>query len=568
MKITLLSILFIFESFMASGCLLRIDELLLGERLSPYDRSERSDSSIEIKGFPSDSVATDLFEDVLISFSQKYVQDTELQNTTLSTTHRRLNDYYAKIKQYDHALKHLRLSQKHIEQTKNLSRKAEFWRYAGIKEGSYGNSKLSVEALFRAVKYFEMIPGSEQSINACLDQITVPFLESGDWQTVLKIALKMERIARRSADSMAYYHYYSTMGNYYSSIAMSASVIDKKLVVRGISYLKRAIEIIKQHPSEIYNVTPALWTYYKVAEGYSLIGDLHSKDSVVKYLALAQRHTPSGDDQATIAIKKLLAQQYLNDGYPKQAEAQMLEVLSIIEAARDNSFVVERCNTYDFLSGIAQTQGDLLQALSYQKLFTEAHLERFNMERNEALCELSIRYETEQKEAQIELLKQEKRYVESVILWFISFLALFLIGLSLVLYIFHLRKRANIQQLYEKAMEAEIRLQALNGSIKNAAQQIQPNRENLLRLVEKSILEPPIKADYYKRIEELDPQAIETIQQCAKSRLSPMDIKYMVCFMVGIEVAHVALIFSVEPASVHTVRYRIRKKLPPDMLLF
>lgn len=568
MKFKLFTILFIFESFLLMGNPCPVSELLRNERLSPYDRFLRADSLIERGACASDSVAATMIEDVLLPFCQKYVVDTELKNRTLSKTHQRLNGCYTRMSQYDHALQHLHLSQEHIERTKDIGQKAELWRYSGAMEGSYGNRKRSVEALYRAVKYFELIPGSEQSINACYSQIATPYIESGDSKTVLKIAQKMERVALRSADSTAYYHYYFIMGSHYNSIAISCRTIDFNMIDKGIYYMKRAIAISEKHHDQISHVTPCLWAYYKVAEGYSIIGGAHSKDSVNKYLTLARQRVPDGENKALVSIKWLFAKQYMDQGKSKMAQSELLQILSIIEQTSDNSLVVEKCNTYDFLAEIYESQGNLAQALVYEKLFTEAHLERFNTERNQALCELAVKYETEQKQTQIDLLKQEKRYVESVIIWSVSLLALLLVGLSLLLYIFHLRKRANIQKLYEKAMEAEIRLQTLDGSIKNAAQQIQPNRENLLRLIEKSILEPKIKADYYKRIEELDPRSVETIQQCAKARLSPMDIKYMACFMVGMEVVHVASVFNVEPASVHTVRYRLRKKLPSDMLPF
>ena len=39
-----------------------------------------------------------------------------------------------------------------------------------------------------------------------------------------------------------------------------------------------------------------------------------------------------------------------------------------------------------------------------------------------------------------------------------------------------------------------------------------------------------------------------------------MDIKYILCFYLDFEARDIATIFSVEPASVYTVRYRLRKK--------
>ena len=43
-----------------------------------------------------------------------------------------------------------------------------------------------------------------------------------------------------------------------------------------------------------------------------------------------------------------------------------------------------------------------------------------------------------------------------------------------------------------------------------------------------------------------------------------MDKRYLMCFAAGLSAEQVADIFNVEPASVYTVRYRIRKKFPKE----
>jgi DNA-binding CsgD family transcriptional regulator len=39
-----------------------------------------------------------------------------------------------------------------------------------------------------------------------------------------------------------------------------------------------------------------------------------------------------------------------------------------------------------------------------------------------------------------------------------------------------------------------------------------------------------------------------------------MDKRYLLCFAAGLSAEQVSVLFSISPASVYTVRYRIRKK--------
>ena len=45
-------------------------------------------------------------------------------------------------------------------------------------------------------------------------------------------------------------------------------------------------------------------------------------------------------------------------------------------------------------------------------------------------------------------------------------------------------------------------------------------------------------------------------------------MKYILCFAADIDTADIALVFNVEPASVRTVRYRIKKKINKENAIF
>lgn len=54
----------------------------------------------------------------------------------------------------------------------------------------------------------------------------------------------------------------------------------------------------------------------------------------------------------------------------------------------------------------------------------------------------------------------------------------------------------------------------------------------------------------------------ETIVSHAEKPLSLVDKRYILCFIAGLKPTEIATLFNVEPASIYTVRYRIKKKFP------
>ena len=59
----------------------------------------------------------------------------------------------------------------------------------------------------------------------------------------------------------------------------------------------------------------------------------------------------------------------------------------------------------------------------------------------------------------------------------------------------------------------------------------------------------------------------KTILQAAAKPLSPTEKKYLQLFVEGKSTEEISEIMHVEPSSVYTMKYRIRKKFPSDYIL-
>ncbi|MCQ2315983.1 MAG: hypothetical protein MJZ85_04770 [Bacteroidales bacterium] len=65
-------------------------------------------------------------------------------------------------------------------------------------------------------------------------------------------------------------------------------------------------------------------------------------------------------------------------------------------------------------------------------------------------------------------------------------------------------------------------------------------------------------------IDNVDLAQLDELMKKATKPLTVVDKKYMICFLAGEKVQQIADRFIVEPASVYTVRYRLKKKFPKD----
>ncbi|MDR0395443.1 MAG: hypothetical protein LBH77_09825 [Tannerella sp.] len=85
--------------------------------------------------------------------------------------------------------------------------------------------------------------------------------------------------------------------------------------------------------------------------------------------------------------------------------------------------------------------------------------------------------------------------------------------------------------------------------------------EDITQLITKKLQD---KKDYTESLIRMDEQYISALKNAYNGNLSIPYIKYCVCFAIGMEIGEVSECFSIEQASVHMVRYRLKKKFGLD----
>jgi len=229
---------------------------------------------------------------------------------------------------------------------------------------------------------------------------------------------------------------------------------------------------------------------------------------------------------------------------------------------------MEYTETYKFLAKCYEMMKRPAEALKYYKLLLENEGKRYDNEKVVAMNDMLVKYETEKKQIQIQTLLKENQTARRIF-WLTIYLLLALLATAaFIIRLTHLKHKNTQQQLYETALLAELRQNELE-KIENNKQQLEQNPvkniiENITQMVSASFIEKNDKKAYLERLSNLDAKLFETAYQNSKTKITSMDMKYILCFAANMDVKDIGLLFNIDTASVYTVRYRIRKKLSKD----
>ncbi len=96
---------------------------------------------------------------------------------------------------------------------------------------------------------------------------------------------------------------------------------------------------------------------------------------------------------------------------------------------------------------------------------------------------------------------------------------------------------------------------------------IETQRENLRILIQSSSFDSSRKEDLLQRLELLQTTRVWQLCNAADKPLTATNIRYILTFLINMSVPEIATLFNVDTSSVYTVRYRIRKLFPKEMVL-
>ena len=416
-------------------------------------------------------------------------------------------------------------------------------------------------------------------------------MEIKDGEGLQRLLRQMEEYLEKDASKQSQYQYNVIKHSYFEVLLESAKkdgeAVDYMLVDTAMFYIRKNIDLVENFLDELSPFWMHGYAYYFMAKA---IDDYFPEqtDTIFLYLDKAlemmYRETFSLMNEANsvielqIFINNVRANALSRTGKTQEAYMTMNETILLLEKMTDYKNISEqRYKAYQFMANYYENANRPAEALKYLKLLRESETQRYETEKVQTLNDMSIKYETEKKEIQIQTLIREKVAARQILWLIVGLLLTLLIILLFIILLGYLKHKNMEQQLYETALMAELRLNELEKIQEQQQEQEQQQNqqkieqspvkntiEKIIWLLNSSIIERDTKKAYLERLSKIDAKLFETAYQNSKVKITAMDMKYIVCFAADIDTKDVSLLFNIEPNSVNTVRYRIRKKFAKE----
>ena len=542
-----------------------------------------------------------LYKDILLPFVEKNIKDKRKYN--IAKTIINLNLAFAhEIRGNPEDYPTIEAFYKKAVECADLSgdsiKRADSYDRYGLLLSTVGNVQLAHEYFYKAINIHESLNDYE-NITKCLYWIAENLLQIRDLAGLRKVIEQMQQYMEKpefDGNPKCFYDLYSVQGAYYGILAEdypeNISYKDSALTA-----FKNTIQLIENSKNKITR-TPA-FVYYNTALLYSNRYP-EQYDSIYYYLDKAiELRSGVGlvDIELDICVYELSAELHFAQKRYEQAEKDILYVLSLLEQIKDNnSVVIEYTETYKFLVMYYETMNRPREALKYYKLLLENEKKRYDNDKITAMDDMLVKYEAEKNKAQIDRLTEETKTAKRTLLLFITIIILLLSGLLILFWVYKLRKKNFELSIYETALQAELQHNELEQNrkekehlqeqykkletyanrneqkarsydveLKRIKQKMEQNPTKsmigkLTDWISESNINTTKKETYIQQLSELNIDLLEQAYLTANEKISNMEMKYIICFAIDMDVRDMSCLFNVESASIRSVRYRIKKK--------
>ena len=436
-------------------------------------------------------------------------------------------------------------------------------RNYGIDAFKQGHSEAAQDSLIAAYGTFMRLQRYDYA-SLCLYERAIEYMNIGAFDQMEVLMRQMEALAQMpnqqaGAAELILFNYYSVASAYYAQLDSGAL---------AIRYGELSIQAMEELPNpEQWRIIPP-WNYYNQALYYDFYTSPRQTDSIEAYLRRAEHAAtllPHLEDrqEVCISIQDMWAWLHYYRKQYRAAEQTMREVLARIDSVAEfhpNTIVTERGEAYAFMVMLCTEQGRYREALDWQERLIENNAVRYDIDKTASLQEIETRYEVEKQALEMERL-QERNLAFRRLLYLLLSLLFCAILLIVVLY---LRKKNTEARLYEAALEADnmrSEIDATKAAPTDAFRELLI--DNLIQQLQALPAETPYKEPTIERLKSLDTKRLSNLFTQGR-QLTNMDKRYLLCFAAGMTVEQIAHLFHIEPASVYTVRYRLRKKFPAD----
>lgn len=474
---------------------------------------------------------------------------------------------------------------------------------------------------YKAIEFYEKTKAKIQLV-AIYHNLAISYIQKKDTDRLKKIIDRMTLLASPDEDISQWIQtcyiisfYYDCM---YEKDRKQVTFLDS-----AIHYNKQVISFYEGNKDMILRKEEIARYYIHFISCLLKKGDF-DLDTLSSYLSIADNLILERDTTMIINRLWVDGEIHFRKGGYAKAKQLFIEQMALMDVwapQKDLSLYLDVC---DRLAEIAEMQSDYKTALYYQQRKTECLAQIHDAQRYEIIQELETKYEVRQKEQAITHLTESNNFRKMInhlyLFLFLSGITAFFFVIR-----WHMQKRKTaVAQLkltrIEKdnaVLQIQLKEKELNETISEKCialvdnyfkdeqiaemdQELQALREDQQRLnvrIRKYVEEHEkqktegivfITRDAYytslirevyelicKRIDDSAPEKKEyidslahigdhffaTLKEKAFEELSALNIKYCLCFYIGMKTEHIVQCFSVEPPSVRMTRHRLKISL-------
>ena len=433
----------------------------------------------------------------------------------------------------------------------------------GIDAFKQGKSAAAQDSLIAAYDTFMRLRRYDYA-SLCLYERAIEYMNIGAFDQMEVLMRQLEALTQMpnqqaGAEELILFNYYSVASAYYAQLDSGAL---------AIRYGELSIQAMEELPNpEQWRIIPP-WNYYNQALYYDFYTSPRQTDSIEAYLRRAEHAAtllPHLEDrqEVCISIQDMWAWLHYYRKQYRAAEQTMREVLARIDSVAEfhpNTIVTERGEAYAFMVMLCTEQGRYREALDWQERLIENNAVRYDRDKTASLQEIETRCELEEQALEMDRLQERNLAFRRLLYLLLSLLFCAL----LLLVVLYLRTTNTEARLYEAALEADnmrSEIDATKAAPTDAFRELLI--DNLIQQLQALPAETPYKEPTIQRLKSLDTKRLSNLFTQGR-QLTNMDKRYLLCFAAGMTVEQIAHLFHIEPASVYTVRYRLRKKFPAD----
>lgn len=465
-----------------------------------------------------------------------------------------------------------------------------------------GDSENTIKLIQNTLPSVEKQP-SEILLTAKLNYLLYGiYSELNDAENATKYAQKAVELAQKSGNKNMLSSSYSALAVCYSfRYDKTGNIKDLKLV---IEMCKKAVALYDQFPGHVSAHAHAmallnLANYYLSYPTITPEIRKEIQDKANEILTLTKHTTYNQSLQAgALGILSNLASRDQNDTLSEQYLLKAEQILLTQQPVYYHVMI----NIVSDLAKLYVKQKNYQKAYEYQTKVTEYNNLLYNEGQAETTKRLEAQYQTKKRESELKVLTEKTSSLKKEKLLYIGLGIIGLIGAFFMFRSYHYKLRYSIER--EKKLntekhdaEIQVKLQAEEQARLKAEQELLTlqqqklqsevlasqlhiqHKNEVLQLLQTKLSDADVNIhtvvkeenrvdnDFERikfTIQELHPDFFKNINDRAKQKLTPLDLKYCAYVYLGMDTKQIANLLSVEPKSVRMTKYRLKKKFGLD----